>query len=176
MIPHTSLIPNSMLIDNFISSTDVIFDNLMNLDYDKSMSARWTASFGKSYDYSGITYPYVDMPDFLNDLIPNIKSLIGFTPNNCLINFYHNGKSSMGYHSDNTDILAPGTGVVIISIGSTRTLRFKNKLNADTIINYSLTNGSLFYMDDTIQDDWLHSIPKTDVDGPRFSLTFRNIK
>jgi alkylated DNA repair dioxygenase AlkB len=146
----------------------------MSLDFDKSMRARWTASFGKSYDYSGKTYPYVPMPDFLNDLIPSISALIGFTPNNCLINLYHDGNSSMGFHSDNTDILAPGTGVVIISIGSDRILRFKNK-DTKNIIDYTLSDGSLFYMDDLVQDLWLHSIPKSDTDIPRISLTFRDI-
>lgn len=164
------------LIHNYIDYTNTLFNNLLNLDYDKSMAARWTASFGKSYDYSGKTYPYVPMPDFLNDLIPGITNTIGFTPNNCLINLYHDGNSSMGYHSDNIDILAPNTGVVIISIGSTRTLRFKNKLNTDNIIDYNLSDGSLFYMNDDIQNNWLHSIPKSDAIGPRFSLTFRYIK
>jgi alkylated DNA repair dioxygenase AlkB len=140
------------------------------------MVARWTASFGKSYDYSGKTYPYIPIPDLLNDLIPDISNTIGFTTNNCLINLYHDGNSSMGYHSDNIDILAPNTGVVIISIGSTRTLRFKNKLNKETIIDYTLSDGSLFYMNDDIQKHWLHSIPKSDATGPRISLTFRNIK
>ena len=163
------------LIPNHIDYTDTLFNNLLNLDYDKSMAARWTASFGKSYDYSGKTYPYITMPDFLNDLIPGISNTIGFTPNNCLINLYHDGNSSMGYHSDNTDILAPNTGVVIISIGSDRILRFKNKLNKDNLIDYTLSNGSLFYMNDDIQNHWLHSIPKSDATGPRISLTFRHI-
>lgn len=164
------------LIPNYIDYTNTLFNNLMNLDYDKSMVARWTASFGKSYDYSGKTYPYIPIPDFLNDLIPSITNTIGFTPNNCLINLYHDGNSSMGYHSDNTDILEKNTGVVIISIGSTRTLRFKNKLNKETLIDYTLSDGSLFYMNDDIQNDWLHSIPKSDATGPRISLTFRHIK
>jgi len=95
------LIPGSKLLDNHISNTKELYDNLMTLDYDKSMRARWTASFGKSYDYSGKTYPYVPMPRFLDGLIPDIKVLIGFEPNNCLINLYHDGSSTMGFHSDN---------------------------------------------------------------------------
>jgi alkylated DNA repair dioxygenase AlkB len=170
-----SLIPNSHISNDFVNDTASLLDNLLSLDYDKSMAARWTASFGKSYDYSGKTYPFVAMPDFLDALIPDISSLIGFTPNNCLINLYHDGNSSMGFHSDNTDILAPGTGVVIISIGSTRTLRFKNKLDRDNIIDYTLTDGSIFYMDDSVQNDWLHAIPKSDTSDVRISLTFRNI-
>ena len=82
----------------------------------------------------------------------------------------------MGYHSDNTDILSTGTGVVIVSVGSNRTLRFKNKNDNNNIIDYDLGNGSLFYMNDAVQLDWLHSIPKFDAAGPRISLTFRDIR
>jgi alkylated DNA repair dioxygenase AlkB len=171
-----SLIPGSWLVDNHVDYPDTLFNNLLALDYDKSMRARWTASFGKSYDYSGKTYPYAPMPDFLDALIPGIMDHVGFEPNNCLINLYHDGTSSMGYHSDNTDILSSGTGVVIISVGSNRTLRFKNKIDKDNIIDYDLGNGSLFYMNDAVQLDWLHSIPKSDAVGPRISLTFRDIR
>jgi alkylated DNA repair dioxygenase AlkB len=167
--------PNIRLIDNFLTNTDGIFDSLINLDYDRSMRARWTTSFGKSYDYSGMTYPANPFPHFISDLIPLVTNTIGFTPNNCLVNLYHDGGSSMGYHSDNTDILSPGTGVVIISIGSDRILRFKNKTNTDAVVDYNLGDGSLFYMDDLVQSDWLHSIPKSDTMSPRISLTFRNI-
>lgn len=147
----------------------------MNLDYDKSMRARWTTSFGRSYNYSGMSYPDTDIPDFLSDLIPSMSEHIGFTPNNCLINLYHDGNSSMGYHSDDTSILADGTGVAIISIGSARTLRFRNITNRDNIINYTLDTGSLFYMNSDVQSEWMHSIPKSDTDSVRISLTFRKI-
>jgi alkylated DNA repair dioxygenase AlkB len=175
MDSKNSLIPGSWLVDNHIDHPDTLFNNLLALDYDKSMRARWTASFGKSYDYSGKTYPYAPMSRFLDALIPGIMDHVGFEPNNCLINLYHDGTSSMGYHSDNTDILSPGTGVVIISVGSNRTLRFKNKIDKDNIIDYDLSNGSFFYMNDAVQLDWLHSIPKSDAVGPRISLTFRDI-
>lgn len=169
-----SLIPGTNLISNFIDSDILI--SLMNLDYDMSMRARWTTSFGKSYDYSGKTYPYVEMPDFLTNLIPGISDIVGFTPNNCLINLYHDGKSSMGYHSDNTDILADGTGVVIVSIGATRILRFRNIADPTNIVDYTLDGGSIFYMTGDLQNDWMHSIPKSDVDDARISLTFRKIR
>ncbi len=176
MDSKNSLIPGSWLVDNHIDYPDTLFNNLLALDYDKSMKARWTASFGKSYDYSGKTYPYVPMPRFLDDLIPGIMDYVGFEPNNCLINLYHDGSSSMGYHSDNTKILSTRTGVVIISVGSPRILRFKNKNSAHNIVDYTLNTGSLFYMDDTVQNDWLHSIPKSVGAGPRISLTFRDIR
>jgi len=44
-----------------------------------------------------------------------------------------------------------------------------------TNTDYTLSDGSLFYMNDDIQNHWLHSIPKSDETGPRISLTFRHI-
>lgn len=170
-----SLIPGSNLYPNFINNRNLLI-NLIDLDYDTSMKSRWTTSFGRSYNYSDMSYPDTDIPDFLLDLIPSISNLIGFVPNNCLINLYHDGNSSMGYHSDNTDILFDGTGVAILSIGSTRILRFRNILDTDNIIDYILESGSLFYMNDYIQSEWMHSIPRMDADSVRISLTFRKIK
>ena len=125
-------------------STVDLFDFIINnCDFDRSMKARWTASFGKSYDYNGMSYPAIPFPDNFTNILNSINDTIGFHPNNCLINLYHDGKSSMGYHSDNTDILTPRTGVVIISLGSDRILRFKNKLDGSIIVDYTLTQKQL---------------------------------
>ena len=80
----------------------------------------------------------------------------------------------MGWHFDRTDILEEGTGVVIISLGSIRTLRFREIENKDNKIDYNLLPNSLFYMTSEIQDIWHHSIPSGE--GERISLTLRKIK
>ncbi|MFT5096791.1 MAG: alkylated DNA repair dioxygenase AlkB, partial [Psychrobacter okhotskensis] len=41
----------------------------------------------------------------------------GYLPNNCLVNYYLDGSSKMGFHSDDTSQLADGTGVAILSLG-----------------------------------------------------------
>jgi alkylated DNA repair dioxygenase AlkB len=138
------------------------------------MASRLTTSFGVSYNYSDISYPDVIIPNYLDDLIVRINDLVDFIPNNCLVNYYLDGRSKMGYHSDRTDILLPGTGVVIISLGSTRTLRFRN-INDRSIVDFNLRSGSLFYMTADVQDLWVHSIPVDDTDNGRMSLTFRNL-
>lgn len=165
------------LIDDFISDTESLFDFLINnAEFNKTMKSKWTASYGNSYNYNNMSYPLIPFPNVFTSILDKIENEIGFRPNNCLINLYHDGKSTMGYHSDNTEILSSGTGVAIISIGADRILKFKNKINSEIIIEYNLKNGSLFYMDDIIQDDWLHSITKSDTIHPRLSLTFRKIK
>jgi alkylated DNA repair dioxygenase AlkB len=162
-------------IDNFVDNDSFLFDTLRDTaDWDRRMSSRLTTSFGVSYDYSGISYPDISIPNYLDDLVVRINDVIGFMPNNCLVNYYLDGRSKMGYHSDRTDILLPGTGVVIISLGSTRTLRFRN-INDRSIVDFTLRSGSLFYMTAGVQDLWVHSIPVDDTDNGRMSLTFRNL-
>ena len=79
----------------------------------------------------------------------------------------------MGYHSDQTDILVPGTGIAIVSLGETRILRFRNIADSEQTVDYSLTAGSLIYMNQEIQQEWQHAIPKSDTEQGRMSLTFR---
>jgi alkylated DNA repair dioxygenase AlkB len=81
----------------------------------------------------------------------------------------------MGWHSDNIDILEEETCVVILSVGETREIQFKHKTRDDKV-SLPLEDGSIFYMNNHIQNEWLHSIPENDSTNPRWSLTFRQIK
>jgi len=162
--------------ENFIENPSGLFDSLKsNVDWDERMSARKTASFGKAYNYSQISYPYQEFTNELKSIVDLIKNTLNFEPNNCLINYYLDGKSKMGFHSDQTDILYEGTGVAIVSIGETRTLRFRNIADKTIIKNYDLPSGSLIYMTNALQEEWQHAIPKSDTTNGRMSLTFRKI-
>ncbi len=164
-------------IENFIDNPNELFSILTTtVNWDSRMTARKTASFGKSYNYSQIDYPYQDFLPELEIINKKLKTVIGFEPNNCLINYYLDGKSKMGYHSDQTDILEKDTGVAIVSLGETRTLKFRNIENPDQFLTYELTAGSLVYMTQDIQSIWQHSIPKSDTENGRISLTFRLMK
>jgi len=163
-------------IENFIDNPSQLFNLLTStVKWDERMTARKTASFGKAYNYSQIEYPYQAFLPELEVINKKLKTVIGFEPNNCLINYYLDGKAKMGYHSDQTDILVTGTGIAIVSIGETRTLKFRSFENPDLFINYELTSGSLVYMTQEIQTLWQHSIPKSDTENGRISLTFRQI-
>ena len=139
------------------------------------MKARKTASFGLSYDYSGITYPETDMLPELIPLCEKIESELGFYPNNCLMNFYPDGKASLGFHSDSSEELKEGTGVAIISLGAERDIHYKNIEDRSLVIPYKLKSGALLYMGKDVQDKWLHAIPVDEQAGARISLTFREI-
>jgi alkylated DNA repair dioxygenase AlkB len=101
--------------------------------------------------------------------------MLGFVPNNCMLNFYEDGNSSMGFHSDSSEELEAGTGVAIVSLGSVRSLVFRSKADKAIEHDYPLQPGSLVGMTKEVQDHWLHAIPKIEGAGPRISLTFRSI-
>ena len=164
-------------IENFIDNPTELFNDLRStIEWDERMSARKTASYGKAYNYSQISYPFQKFTVELNKIIRSIHELLQFEPNNCLINYYLDGKSKMGFHSDQTDILHDNTGVGILSIGETRTLRFRNIADKGIIKDFELPSGSFIYMTNEIQDEWQHAIPKSDTENGRMSLTFRKIK
>lgn len=105
-------------IENFIKKPSELFEKLKNnVEWDERMSARKTASFGIAYNYSQISYPFQEFNSELKEIIDLIDQTLKFKPNNCLINYYLDGKSKMGFHSDQIDILFKNTGVGIVSIG-----------------------------------------------------------
>jgi len=164
------------LIDNFIQNSNELFISLRdNIVWDERIKARKTASFGVAYDYSNITYPKVEIYPSLVPICHQIEVEFGFLPNNCLLNYYPNGDSTMGYHSDSAHEFKLGTGVVIISLGSERYICFRSKANKEIKFKYKLSCGGLLYMDKVIQDNWMHSIPKQIGAGERISLSFRYI-
>ena len=164
-------------IPEFLNAPDGLFETLKNtVNWDERMQARKTASYGVAYNYSQIAYPFQEVPKTIDSIMNLIEEVLGFKPNNCLINYYLDGKSKMGFHSDQTAILEEGTGVVVVSLGETRTLRFRNIANKELKKDFPLPSGSLIYMENAVQDEWQHAVPKADTNNGRMSLTFRRIK
>ncbi|MGJ7615590.1 MULTISPECIES: alpha-ketoglutarate-dependent dioxygenase AlkB family protein [unclassified Variovorax] len=168
--------PPIHLHPTFVALPDALLEWLGGaVTWDERMRARKTASFGVPYNYSQIAYETVAMPCELDTLCGQIEAELGFRPNNCLLNHYADGASSMGFHSDSSEALAPGTGVAIVSLGSTRSIAYRSKVDSAVRFDYPLRHGSLLYMSDAVQQNWLHAIPKAEGAGERISLTFRAV-
>lgn len=164
-------------IENFIEEPNSLFDYLAAaVPWDGRMAARKTASFGKAYNYSQMKYPFQEFLPKLASINKKLNDAIGFEPNNCLVNYYLDGKAKMGFHSDQTDILEDNTGVSIVSLGEARILRFRNIESPAEFLNYELASGSMIYMTQEVQKIWQHAIPKSNTENGRISLTFRKIK
>jgi alkylated DNA repair dioxygenase AlkB len=171
------MIEGIVYADRFIDDPEQLFHHLKSaISWDERMQARKTASYGKAYNYSQISYPFREFIPELEKLNLQLEKEIGFRPNNCLLNYYLDGKSKMGFHSDQTDILEENTGVAIISVGETRILRFRSIADPGVVVDYSLAPGSLIYMTQEIQENWHHAIPKSHTDNGRISITFRKIR
>lgn len=145
--------------------------------WDRRLRARLTASFGCAYRYSGMDYPDTPMPSGLAALAGRLAERLGFLPDNCLINYYQDGAASMGFHYDDTALLAPGSGIAVLSLGAERALVFRprGQRGADFDFPRRLEAGSLLYMSAVMQDDWLHGLPAEAGCGPRMNLTFRKL-
>jgi alkylated DNA repair dioxygenase AlkB len=170
---------NILIMEEVLNNDKYILSYLKsNIIWDNSINSRKTASFGVPYNYSNISYDFNEIPSFFDELVNVIKINNNFTPNNCLINFYYDKNSKMGYHSDQIDILYSDTGIAIFSFGAERIMRFKNKSDKNLFFDIKLKNNSYLYMSQKSQIDWLHSIlpSKETYNIERFSVTFRKIK
>jgi alkylated DNA repair dioxygenase AlkB len=169
--------PNLLYIPYFCPTVAVLFEwALSSVDWDESMQARKTASFGVPYNYGKVVCPEVPMPEPFSPLIESLTAQLGYKPNNCLANYYPDGRSSIGFHRDDMENLVRGTGVAIVSLGAARTLYFRRANQRSHRVGFTLASGSLLLMPPQVQDDWQHGIPgDATVLEPRISLTFRKV-
>lgn len=168
------LSPRVFVLQNFVPNHQDLMRALVEqVNWDNRMKARMTASFGKAYNYSGISYLEQDMLPCLLDITDSLCATFGHRPTNCLINYYLDGNSSLGFHSDMVDHLEQDSGISIISLGSTRVIVFRSTRERERSVEFTLEGGSLLQMDQETQIYWMHSIPKQPITGERMSLTFR---
>ena len=127
--------------------------------------------------HSGIDWPAAPFPDAVLPLLDRVRAEARFEPNNCLANYYTDGKSSMGFHSDSTAELEPGTGIAVVSLGAERTITFRRIDDKTVNESYPLPSGSVLWMCPEMQAEWRHAIlTETGATGGRISLTFRRMK
>ena len=136
----------------------------------------WMADQGRSYSYSGLKLsPHPWNPDVLR-IKARMEQLCKHSFNSVLLNYYRGGSDSVSWHADDETELGPNPIVASVSLGAQRTLEFKPKFNLMTPKKQIvLGSGSILIMGKTIQNNWLHQIPKiSGTIDPRISLTFRN--
>ncbi|NDD29549.1 MAG: alpha-ketoglutarate-dependent dioxygenase AlkB [Proteobacteria bacterium] len=169
--------PDYTLIERFVDGPEALFDALVGgIDWDRRIAARLTASFGRPYDYAGLTYAACPMPVWLQRLCEGIELRLGFRPDNCLVNYYLDGASKMGYHADDITELADDTGVAIVSLGGVRPLKFRRIGDIEMRHELCQPAGSLLYLPQDVHRAWVHAIPRQKSAAPRISLTFRKLR
>ena len=135
----------------------------------------WIGDEGCNYKYSGKKLNRQSWTKDLTMIRKKIYEEFKIDFNSVLVNYYRDGKDSMGWHSDDEKELGLNPTIASISFGSERDLVFKNKISKETL-SIPQTHGCLILIDGKTQKNWQHSIKKTrKVIGPRINLTFRNI-
>lgn len=171
----TLLESRSIWIDQlFLPDHAALFDHLVRrITWDERIRSRKAASFGLPYNYSGTIWPETAFPDILVPVLDRVEAKLGHRPTNCLALYYPDGASSLGYHSDSTANLVPGTGIAVLSLGAERTLSFRHQATR-LVESYMLRSGSLLWMTAGMQSSWKHGVLADDrVVGGRISLAFR---
>lgn len=135
----------------------------------------WQSSEGLSYSYSGITLAANPYSAPVAEIAEKIERKTGLKFNSVLINFYRDGKDSMGWHADNEPELGMNPMIASLSLGSARDFVLKHNQRSDLKKVFLLNSGSLLLMGKGIQENWKHALPKRAHAGPRINLTFRRI-
>ncbi len=166
--------PDVTITDGWVADPEALFASLAeDVAWEKSMSARWTASYGVPYNYAQMVYPAAPLHPLLKPVSEALEAKLGIRFNNCLLNFYQNERSKMGFHSDETKDLVENTGVAIVSLGEGRDIHFRRRDVPDVRTSYFLAPGSLLWMGIGVQHEWAHAIKKKRGAGRRISLTWR---
>ena len=169
-----SAIAKLTITDGYLDGHEELFETLVrDVPWDRTMAARLTASFGVPYNYAQMVYPAVPMHSALVPVVAHLHESLQIQFNNCLLNYYLDERSKMGFHSDDTTALQPGTGVAIVSLGHPRRISFRRRDNPEIRKAFELQPGSLLYMENSVQDEWAHAIKRQKGVGPRISLTWR---
>ena len=135
----------------------------------------WYGDPDAYYQYSGVTHEPRPWNRELQLVRVKIEQQFGSTYNSVLANLYRNGRDSMGCHADDEKELGSTPIIASLSLGDERLFKLHHKKNKE-IVDIILGHGDLLIMAGTIQNHWLHSVPKTKkIKTPRINLTFRNI-
>ncbi len=161
------------LMENIQWANDEVF-----LFGKKIITARKVAWYGENnleYVYSNAKKIALPFTPILLEIKAKIEEITNETYNSCLLNLYHNGSESMGWHADNETTIEKNSSIASISFGAERKFCFKHKSKNERI-EMVLENGSLLLMKGQTQSHWLHALPASKkILTPRINLTFRKM-
>jgi alkylated DNA repair dioxygenase AlkB len=168
-------LPNDVVLARLIDETDWRSDTI-TLWGKQFLQPRLSAWYGSAaYRYSGLTLAPQPFTPLQRDLLAAVEAATGCTFNSVLLNYYRDGRDSMGMHSDDEAELGPAPSIASLSVGDSRTFILRHKASGERM-RLELTDGSLLLMAGPLQQHWSHGINKTTKRaGPRVNLTFRTI-
>ena len=141
----------------------------------------WVADVDHAYAYSGLEQsPQAWTPTLLR-LRGLIEAQLDLPPgggfNGVLLNYYRDGRDTMGWHADDEPELDPEAPIASLSLGASRTFRLRPRGVAAAPLDLELGDGDLLVMDPPTQRHWQHALPRRlRLREPRLNLTFRKLR
>ena len=135
----------------------------------------WMGDRGSRYAYSGIHLEPVPWQPPVTEIREKIQALGDADFNSVLLNYYRNGQDSVAWHADDEPELGANPVIASLSLGAERKFQLRHKRDKSRDrYHMLLRNGSVLIMGKTLQNNWLHQLPKeTTLQSPRINLTFR---
>ncbi|HZF54610.1 MAG TPA: alpha-ketoglutarate-dependent dioxygenase AlkB [Polyangiaceae bacterium] len=139
---------------------------------------RLTAWFGDPeavYTYSGVRNEPSPWTPRLADLRERASAAASASLNSVLLNYYRNGRDSMGWHADDERELGRNPVIASLSLGAPRRFLLRHEKKRGKSVSLVLGHGSLLVMAGATQHHYRHAVPKEDDSGERINLTFRRV-
>jgi len=152
-----------------LNNDDVIIDGKIIKELRKTC---WVSESNHSYRYGG----KLMQPQKFSKILKKIQLIVelkyGKYFDSILINYYKDGNIGMRYHSDSIYDEWEEESVVI-SFGSSRIIKFRDKDNIDDKTEFEMRSGDLIYMKSGCQKKYQHCVCKNKKDEDRISLVFK---
>ncbi len=152
--------------------------------FDKHIQVpRYYQNYGRDYKFSGVHNTCLEVPNILQpylDYCNQIETEYQF--NGILVNWYPDGKSYIGFHSDDEKQLVKDSPIYCFSFGQPRRFVLLEKTGEKLRKEFTLSNNSYIVMGGQCQKYYKHSIPKiirkSELEncGRRISVTLRCFK
>ena len=174
------------LIENYLTETEEreLMNFLENEDFRKEGN-RSTIQYGQHYRYMGSKTNPKPIPEVISSIMARLNTEFAtanpqkqfhYELNSCLVNRYADGNETLPEHSDNEGDINKLSSIFTISLGSQRTVHFRNTASNE-ITEVKCPGRSLYHMSRASQEFFKHCIKKetTGDKGVRYSLTFRSV-
>lgn len=139
--------------------------------------AAWYGDAGACYRYSGLSLEPLPWLPPLQQLREQLQVALGAPFNSVLLNWYRDGRDSMGLHADDEPELGEQPVIAAVTLGAERPLVFRPRDSSLKPLRLNLADGSLLVMAGDCQRFWRHELPKSRRPlAGRISLTYRQIR
>jgi alkylated DNA repair dioxygenase AlkB len=138
---------------------------------------RWQQAYGRDYRYAGSVNRALEIPPILAPLLAWCRERFDGRLNGILLNWYDaEQRHYIGAHRDSVVGLVPGTPIVTISLGATRTFRLR-PMRAKGFVDFAATHGDAFGLPWASNLNLKHEVPyHAGAQGRRISVTARAFK